>query len=138
MIILDTNVLSALMRGPADATALAWLDRQPAESVWTTSITVMEVRFGLEILPDGRRRQLLESAFARAIEEDLDGRVLSFDPSAAEAAGVIVARRRLAGRPMEIRDAQIAGIASARRATVATRNTRDFAETGIGLVNPWG
>jgi predicted nucleic acid-binding protein len=137
LILLDTNVLSALMRREADPGVVAWLDAQPPESIWTTAVTVFEIRFGLEILADGRRRKALEEAFARALEEDFDGRVLPFDQTAAEAAAIIAARQREAGRPIEIRDVQIAGITAARKSTLATRNTRHFEGTGITLIDPW-
>lgn len=137
MILLDTNVLSALMRRESDPAVVSWLDDQPAESIWTTAITVFEIRFGLEILARGRRRRLLEDAFAKALEEDFEGRVLPFDQMSASAAVAIAAKQRSAGRPVEIRDVQIAGIASARKAALATRNTRHFVDFGIPLVNPW-
>lgn len=137
MILLDTNVLSALMRTEPDAAVVDWLDAQPSESVWTTSITLFEIRTGLELLPSSRRRRHLEDAFERVLSEDLDDRVLSFDPTAANAAGSLVARRQRAGRSVEIRDSQIAGIALARKATVATGNVRHFSELGVRLMDPW-
>lgn len=137
MIALDTNVLSALMRGEPDAAVVEWLDGQPAESIWTTAVTVFEIRTGIDLLAPSRRRRRLESAFERLLAEKLDGRVLSFDTTAADAAGTLVARQHRAGRTLEIRDAQIAGIALARRATVATGNIRHFAELGVRLVDPW-
>lgn len=137
MILLDINVLSALMRRQIDPVVVAWLDSQPPESIWTTAIAVFEIRLGLEILGRGRRRRSLEDAFAKALEEDLDGRVLSFDQAAAESAAAIAAAQRRAGRPVEIRDVEIAGIAAARKATLATRNTRHFEGTGIALIDPW-
>lgn len=137
MIILDTNVLSALMRREADPVVVAWLDAQPPESIWTTAITVFEIRFGLEVLAKRRRRKALEEAFASALDEDFDGRVLAFDRPAADAAAAIAARRRQAGRPVEIRDVQIAAIAAARKARLATRNIRHFEGTGITLIDPW-
>ena len=137
MILLDTNVLSALMQRKADPVVVSWLDAQPSESIWTTAVTVFELWFGLAILPDSRRRRPLRDAFARTLQEDLDGRVLPFDSAAAQASAVIAARQRLAGRQVEIRDVQIAGIAAARRATLATRNTRHFEGLGIPIVNPW-
>jgi hypothetical protein len=137
VILLDTNVISALMRREPDPAVVGWLDGLPAESVWVTSITVFEVRFGLDLLASGRRRRQLEEAFAKALEEDFENRVLSFDRAAAEAAAEIAARERRAGRTIEIRDVQIAGIAAARRATLATRNVRHFEGLGIVLVNPW-
>jgi toxin FitB len=137
VILLDTNVLSAVMRDEADPVVVSWLDSQPPQSIWTTAITVFEIRFGLEILGDGRRRRQLEEAFVKALEKDLDGRVLPFDQPAALAAGVIAADQRRQGRPIEIRDVQIAGIAATREAALATRNTRHFEGTGIPLLNPW-
>ena len=137
MIVLDTNVLSALMQRDFDAKAVAWLDGLPAESVWTTAITVFEVRFGIELLAAGRRRRRLEEAFVEALAEDFEGRILPFDQAAAEAAGSIAADRRRAGRTVEIRDMQIAGIVTARKATLATRNLQHFAELGLTLVDPW-
>lgn len=137
MILLDTNVLSALMRAEPDPAVVQWLDCVPAESIWTTSVTVFEIRTGLELLPSSHRRERLQSSFERLLEDDLDGRVLSFDVPAAEAAGSIVARQQRAGRPVEIRDAQIAGIALARKAVLATGNTRHFDGLGVHLIDPW-
>jgi hypothetical protein len=137
VIILDTNVVSAFMQREVNPVVLAWLDSQPAESVWTTAITVLEVRMGLEILGVGRRRRVLEDAFTTMIDEDLEGRVLPFDSAAANAAGRIAAERRRAGRPLEIRDLQIAGIAGARKASVATRNVRHFQGLALAVVDPW-
>ena len=137
MIILDTNVLSALMRPAPAAPVVAWLDRQPAESVWITSITLFEARFGLALLPTGRRRQTLEAAFARLLKEDLENRVLDFDGAAATEAASVAAERQKAGRPVDIRDTQIAGIALARRATLATRNVRHFVDLKVTIVDPW-
>ena len=137
MILLDTNVLSALMRREPEPAVMAWLDNQPAESIWTTTITVFEVRTGIELLEQGRRRRRLEQAFAELLAEDLSDRVQSFDQSAALAAASIAAARQRVGRPVEIRDVQIAGIATARRATLATRNTRHFADLDVELVDPW-
>jgi hypothetical protein len=137
MIILDTNVLSAVMRQHAERVVVGWLDRQPLESVWITAVTVFEVHFGLQLLAQGRRRSQLEDAFARSLNEEFEGRILPFEQSAARAAASVAALRRQEGRPIEIRDALIAGIASARRATLATRNIRHFANLGITLIDPW-
>lgn len=137
MILLDTNVLSAMMRRADEPVVERWLDEQPIDSVWTTTVTVFEVRFGIELLPLSRHRDRLDDALARAVDEVLDGRVLPFDRPAAQAAGAIAARQQRKGRPVEIRDVQIAGIAAARKATLATRNTRHFEGTGIRLVDPW-
>jgi predicted nucleic acid-binding protein len=137
VIILDTNVISALMMSEPDASVVAWLDRCPPESVWTTSVTVFEVRFGLELLAAGRKRRRLEEAFERALREDFQDRILSFDAAAAAAAARLGARRRRKGKPVDMRDTQIAGITTERRATLATRNTRHFEDLDIRLINPW-
>jgi predicted nucleic acid-binding protein len=137
VILLDTNVISALMQEEVDPVVVRWLDAQPAESIWTTSVTVFEVRFGLELLASGRRRRLLEEAFSKALEEDFEGRVVPFDEAAAQSAARIAADRRRAGRTVEIRDVQIAGIAAARKAAIATRNVRHFEGLGPELINPW-
>ena len=137
MIILDTNVLSALMRTVPDAHVVAWLDRQPAESVWITSITLFEAYLGLALLPSGRRRRTLEAAFARLLQEDLENRVLDFDSAAATEAASLAAARQKNGRPVDLRDTQTAGIALARRATLATRNVRHFRDLRILIVDPW-
>ena len=137
MIILDTNVLSALMRTVPDAHVVAWLDRQPAESVWITSITLFEAYLGLALLPSGRRRRTLEAAFARLLQEDLENRVLDFDSAAATEAASLAAARQKNGPTVDLRDTQIAGIALARRATLATRNVRHFRDLRILIVDPW-
>lgn len=125
------------MKPEADAQVASWLNTQPRESLWTTTITVFEIRLGLEILALGRRRQSLEDAFTRALEEAFAGRVLPFDESAAQEAGRIGAARRKAGRAVEVRDLQIAGIAADRKASIATRNIRHFEGLGLDLINPW-
>ena len=137
MILLDTNVLSVLMRQTPEPEVVAWLDKQPTESIWTTSITVFEIRFGLELLASGRRRRALEEAFEKVLAEDLEGRVVPLDEPAAQSAGRIAAERRRVGRSVEIRDVQIAGIAVARRAPIATRNVRHFEGLGAELIDPW-
>lgn len=137
MIILDTNVLSALMRTVPEASVVAWLDRQPAESVWITSITLFEARLGMALLPTGRRRQKLEAAFARLLKEDLENRVLDFDSAAAAESASLAAERQKAGRPVDMRDTLIAGIALVRHATLATRNVRHFGDLKIPIVDPW-
>jgi len=129
--------MGALMRSVPDATVVTWLDRQPAESVWITSITLFETRFGLALLPSGRRRQALESAFDHLLKEDLENRILDFDSAAATAAASLAAARQKSGRSVDLRDTQIAGIALARRATLATRNVRHFSGLKISIVDPW-
>lgn len=137
MILLDTNVLSALMRDPPEAAVLAWADRQDSGALWITSITVFEVRYGLARMPSGRRRAALEGALADMLREEFAGRVATFDRAAAEAAGELAAHREAAGRTVDIRDAMIAGVALTRRAVVATRNSRHYDDLATGIVNPW-
>ena len=137
MIILDTNVLSALMRTAPEPLVIAWLDTQPTESVWITSITLFESPSGLALLPKGGRQRTLAAAFARLLEVDLEGRVLDFDSAAALEAAALAAERQKAGRPVDIRDTQIAGIALARRATLATRNVRHFHDLKVPAIDPW-
>jgi len=137
VILLDTNVLSALMQASPAAEVVDWLDRQAPEDIWTTTISVFEVRFGLALLTKSRRRQAMESAFQHLLLEDLAGRIAVFDQPAAEAAAVLAARRRQAGRTVEFRDTQIAGIAIARRASIATRNVRHFQDLAELVIDPW-
>ncbi len=137
MILLDTNVLSGLMQRVPDQQLVEWLDDQPVESIWTTAITVFEVHMGLELLAPGRRRRQLEQAFDQLLAEHLEGRIQTFDQTAAMAAGTIAASRQRAGRTLEIRDLQIAGIATARRASIATRNVRHFEGLGLDVIDPW-
>ncbi len=137
MIILDTNVLSAWMRQDPDPPVVRWLDLQAPHSIWITSITLIESRLGLALVPDGRRRRVLESAFSRLLDEDRENRVLPFDSAAALQAATLAADRQRMGRPVDIRDTQIAGIAQARRAALATRNLRHFEGLTVQVIDPW-
>jgi predicted nucleic acid-binding protein len=116
---------------------VAWLDRQPRTSVWTTSITILEIEFGLQILPTGKRRSLLMASFESLLSNQIDGRVASFDSAAAQHAGELMASRHKKGRPVELRDTMIAGIVLSRRATLATRNTPHFDDLSVAVINPW-
>jgi predicted nucleic acid-binding protein len=135
--ILDTNVISALMRASPDPAVVAWLDQQAADELWITSVTVYELRLGLTVLPAGKRRRTLEEALVTLLIDDLEHRVLDFDSAAAVAACTLTAARRKRGRPIDFRDTQIAGIVLARRATLATRNVSHFADLDVPVVNPW-
>ena len=137
MIILDTNVLSALMRTSPDLAVVHWLDTQAAQSVWITSVTLFEVRFGIGLLPASKRRRSLEAAFDRLLAEDLEYRIAEFDAAAATEAAALAAARQKKGRTVDLRDTQIAGIALARRATLATRNARHFADLDVSVSDPW-
>jgi len=138
VIILDTNVLSALMRDEPDQRVVEWLDGQAAASTWITSITVFEIRFGLALLPDGRRRRALGQAFEGLLADDLGSRILSFDAAAAAQAATLAASRQRMGIVVDIRDTLIAGIGLARRASIATRNLRHFEGLAVPVVSPWG
>ena len=137
MIILDTNVLSALMQQQPDPQVVAWLDDQPAESIWLSSITVFEARYGLALLAAGGRKDLMEQRFEELVQDDLQNRILLFDINAAAHAAELAADRKTRGRPVDMRDTFIAGIALARRATLATRNVRHFDDLSVPVVNPW-
>ena len=137
MIILDTNVISILMQASPDASAVKWLDRQPPESIWTTSINVFEIVYGLESLAKGKRRTVLHEAFEIVLHQDLEDRILQFDSFAAREAARIAAFLRSKGRPVEVRDVMIAGIAAARHGSLATRNVQHFIDSKIQLVSPW-
>lgn len=137
MIVLDTNVISALMQSQPEPKVVEWLNKQPFDSVWTTSIVVFEIRFGLACMPEGKKRRVLESAFDAMLVEDFSGRVLDFDDSGAAHAAATAAKLRAIGRTVEFRDALIAGAVTAHGATLATRNVRHFEHAGVPLVNPW-
>jgi len=137
MILTDTNVLSALMQAQPDQAVVYWLDRQPRASVWIASITVLEIRFGLEIMTAGRRRSALSAAFERLLSEVIESRIASFDSAAAEEAAKLMASRKAHGQPGELRDMMIAGIALASRAAIATRNVRHFADVSCQIIDPW-
>ena len=137
MIVLDTNVVSELMRAAPSAEVVTWLHEQPAGSLRTTAITVAEIHYGLEQLPDGRRATELR----RIADETLGafaGQVLPFDVDAANRYGVLVAEHDRTGRPVSALDAQIAAICLSRGASLATRTVRDFGGTGVEVLDPWG
>ena len=137
MIVLDTNVLSALMRQKPEQPVIDWLDRQPWTSVWTTSVSILEIRFGLQTLPPGKRRCYLVDTFEKVILDQLGERVVAFDHAAADQAADLMASRQKRGRPGDLRDTMIAGIVLAHRATLATRNVQHFSDLSLDIVNPW-
>lgn len=137
MIVLDTDVMSALMKEPFDPLVFVWMEAQPRPSVWITSITVLEIKFGIALMAASRRRNALEMAYDRLLSEVLGGRILGFEGAEATEAAASMARRQLAGRPVDRNDDLIAGIVKVHRATLATRNVRHFEDAGIDLINPW-
>ncbi len=137
MIIIDTNIISEMMRSSPAINVITWLDKQNAATLFLTTITIAEITYGLHALSAGARRKTLENAFHNAITDGFEHRILSFDEKAAQFYGEIMANRKTIGRPLSILDGQIAAITCAQNATLATRNSRDFIECGIELINPF-
>jgi len=137
MIILDSNVVSEIMRPRPDERILRWLDRQPRSSLWISSVTVFEIRFGLDAMPAGKRRTALMDSFERWLVEVVQQRIANFDEAAARRGAELAAERQRAGRPGELRDTMIAGIVLASHATLATRNVKHFEDIAASVVNPW-
>lgn len=136
MIVLDSDVLSGLMRPRFNPQLTEWLDKQPREAIWTTAVNLFESRSGINLLPVGRRRNDLNTALDDLLAR-LGDHVLPFDRAAAEISARIIEARVPQGRNVGSRDTQIAGIVMSRNATLATRNIKDFADLEISLVNPW-
>ena len=137
MIVLDTNVVSELMRPRGEAHVIAWADEQPADRVYLTAVTTAELRYGVARMPDGRRKTDLADRLQRTIAEEFASRILSFDDNAAALYAAIVMGRERRGLPISMADAQIAAICRHHGAGLATRNTKDFAHTGIDVIDPW-
>ena len=137
MIVLDTNVVSELMRPRGEAHVIAWADEQPADRVYLTAVTTAELRYGVARMPDGRRKTDLADRLQRTIAEEFASRILSFDDNAAALYADIVMGRERRGLPISMADAQIAAICRHHGAGLATRNTKDFAHTGIDVIDPW-
>jgi predicted nucleic acid-binding protein len=135
--LLDTNIVSELMRPQPDLRVLAWLDAQSPSHLYLCAVTVMEVRHGLETMPVGRRRAALEMAFADLVQQDFPGRILDLNEAAANAAGRLRAARERVGRSVDTHDTMIAGIAMANRMGIVTRNAGDFHSLDVPLVNPF-
>ena len=137
MIVLDTNVLSELMRAEPAAVVLRWIDNQAAEELFTSAITMAEVLHGIERLPDGKRKHGLKTHALAMFENDFSDRILPFDTYAALHYSTLVTTREKSGKPVGLADAQIAAICRAQRAKLATRNVKDFEGTGVNIINPW-
>jgi toxin FitB len=137
MVLLDTNVVSELMRPESSRAVLKWFSRQPAQELYSSSISLAEIFYGIELLPGGKRRYDLLAGAERMFTKVLAGRVYAFEDEAGHAFARIASARRQAGRPIAELDAQIAAIAHVHGAVLATRNTADFEGCGIRLVNPW-
>jgi predicted nucleic acid-binding protein len=137
VIIIDTNVLSELMKPAGEPAVVEWVRSRPREDLFTTAVTVAEVMYGLEVMPPGRKRDTRLRLATAMFDVAFAHRLLPFDDGAARAFAVIAADRRRAGRPIQTPDAQIAAIARANRMSVATRNVKDFADCGVDLIDPW-
>jgi toxin FitB len=136
VIIVDTNVLSALMRNVPDPQVASWMDQQPAGSLWTTSVSVLEIRVGIEIMPEGRKKAFLSERFERLLDH-IAHRVAVFGEESARLSARLTGTRQKQGRAMEIRDTMIAGIVLAHHARLATRNVGHFDDIAAKIVNPW-
>lgn len=137
MIVLDTNIVSEMMRETPAPSVVAWLNDQDASLLFLAAVTVGEIRYGLRVLPQGKRRRFLEEGFERIIAEAFPGRILAFDEAAAHRYGEIMGRRKEIGRPLAILDGQIASVAWSNGCSVATRNVDDFVDCGVEVVNPF-
>lgn len=137
MIVLDTNVISELMRSAPDDRVVTWVDQYPARDVFITAVTAAELQYGVTRLPDGRRKAVLEIRVAELLAEDFESQILSFGVNAAAHYAQIVASREHEGRPISMADAQIAAICRHHKAELATRNIKDFADTGVPVHDPW-
>lgn len=137
MIILDTNVVSEIMKSSPSKEVSAWLSQQQSFTLFITSITIAEICYGLNALPSGSRRESLYTAFHQAVMEAFEHRMLPFDESAAQIYGHFMAQRKSIGKPMSILDGQISAIAYSRGMAIATRNIRDFSDCGLTLINPF-
>lgn len=137
MIVLDTNVVTEMMKASPAPVVVAWLNDQETSALFLTTVTIGEISYGLRVLPQGRRRLLLEQGFERVVEEAFTGRILDFDEKAARRYGDVMGRRRKIGRPLSILDGQIAAIARVNGGAVATRNVWDFVECGVEVIDPF-
>ncbi len=138
MTLLDTNVISEVMKPRPDVSVVDWMNATASGSLFVSSVTIAQVHFGIELLPDGGRRIDLESGFDRLMSQGFDGRIVTFDAPAARVYGTLMAHRRNAGTPLASLDGQIASIARVHGFVIATRNTGHFAGCGVELVNPFG
>ena len=137
MIVLDTNVISEVLRPVPERSVLDWLANQPRASLFTTTVTRGEILYGIRLLSDGKRRRGLRDAAQKIFDDDFADQVLSFDSDAADMYAEIVASRRTAGNPIRQFDAMIVAMARSRGASLATRNVKDFEDCGVDVIDPW-
>jgi predicted nucleic acid-binding protein len=137
MIILDTNILSELMKSTPDSKVIAWLDTQVVSQLFITTISIAEISYGINVLPEGKRRDSLENAFHQAINKAFKHRIIVFDEVDAHMYGMLMSKRKKMGRPLSCLDGQIAAITVNHSAKLATRNVRDFSDCSLELINPF-
>ena len=137
MILLDTNIISEMMKQSPNTQVLDWFNQQKSTALFISTITIAEISYGLHALPNGKRRQYLEEAFHQVLHVGFKHRILSFDETAARLYGKLMANRKAIGKPLSAPDGQIAAIASAHAFVLATRNHRDFAECDLAVINPF-
>ncbi len=137
MIILDTNIISELMRPKPDPAVLSWINDQNSLVLYITTISVAEISYGISVLDIGSRRDYLEESFQKAMQESFENRVLVFDSPSAQVYGSLMAERKKRGKPLSVLDGQIAAIARVHHASLATRNTADFQDSHLCLINPF-
>lgn len=136
MTILDTSVVSEVMLRSPSPKVIGWLDSQPRSSLWTTAVTIFEIRLGLQIMPGSKRRELLNQRFDEVLAR-INEQIVPFDIEAAQEAASLMASRKMQGRPRDLRDTMIAGIVLARRASLATRNVAHYDDISAPLIDPW-
>ena len=137
ILLLDTNVVSEIINLQPDAKVLHWVDRQFKADLFVSVVTIFEMRYGIEIKPPGRRKDILEKDFEGLIRQDFAGRVLELDVEAVRASAALQAQRKKAGKPIQIADCLIAGTAISRKASMVTRDVNDFGALPISVINPW-
>jgi predicted nucleic acid-binding protein len=137
MILIDTNIISEMMKPAPEPKVITWIDQQDVMHLFISTVTIAELAYGINVLPEGNRRNFLEKAFNGVVREAFEYRIFTFDEVAAHQYGALMSKRKIIGRPMSMADGQIAAIARAHNCTVATRNINDFADSGVDLINPF-
>ncbi|MBA2652540.1 MAG: type II toxin-antitoxin system VapC family toxin [Tatlockia sp.] len=137
MILIDTNIISEMMKSIPTPNLISWIDQQSVIQLYVSTVTIAEISYGINVLSAGNRRNLLEDSFNKVLRDAFEHRILSFDEAAAHFYGKIMSRRKEIGKPLSIPDGQIAAIARANSLAVATRNIKDFSDCGLDLINPF-
>lgn len=137
MILVDTNIISEMMKAAPATKVINWMDQQEVIQLYVSTVTIAEISYGINALPEGNRRILLEDSFNKVLRDAFEHRILTLDETSAHFYGKIMARRKELGKPLSVLDGQIAAIARANNLAVATRNSRDFSDCGLHLINPF-